>query len=278
MRYVAIGILFTSLFVSVQSQAWTVVEGFESGTAGSQASHGYRDTKNTKNFVHSGKQAAEAFIAAGDKGKYWGGGLTFPASLKEGDEIWYRLYAYFPSGFNFNGAPVVKFMRIHVAGPGGSNNGWTSLFFDGGVNGGELKVDHEVNHSAFFKSSPNNGNVASISTGKWSAYELYIKFSATPGKGIIRVWKDGALKLEDKKAPTFKSSGDSAGRALIGTYWNGGSPKSQKMYIDDVVWTSQTPSNRDAKGNPFIGLGKSSPSPTAPEPEKASPPKPPVIK
>ncbi len=264
-----------TVLISVQTHAWTEVEGFESGNVGAQADHGRKNTKNTKKYVNSGSQAAEAFIASGDSGSDWGGGLTFPSNLKEGNEIWYRLYAYFPSGFNFKGQPVVKFMRIHVKGSGGSDNnvGWTSLFFTGS-NG--LKVDHEVNHKAF-SANVADKTVASISTGKWQAFELYIKFSSKPGQGIIRVWKDGQLLLEDKKTPTFNSSSDTADRALFGTYWNGGSPKSQSMFVDDIVWTTQTPGKRDSKGNPFIGLGKSNPS-SAPEPEEDSPPRPPVIK
>ena len=44
---------------------------------------------------------------------------------------------------------------------------------------------------------------------------------------------------------------------LLFTYWNGGAPKTQKMYIDDLrlVTSPHAPSDLDADANLMIGLG-----------------------
>ena len=54
------------------------------------------------------------------------------------------------------------------------------------------------------------------------------------------------------------------------TNWNGGSPKAQTQYIDDVVITTNTPVQRDAAGNPMIGPMDGTNPP--PQPVEATPP------
>ena len=90
--------------------------------------------------------------------------------------------------------------------------------------------------------------------GVWHAYEQYVKFSATAGKGIFRFWQDGKLIFEDKITPTLASSSQSDFIYLF-TYWNNNAPATQSLYIDDAIVTNERPNNTDAAGNPFIGVG-----------------------
>ena len=84
--------------------------------------------------------------------------------------------------------------------------------------------------------------------------EIYVKLDSMAGKGIIRIWRNGVLIISDTKHATLPNkSSAAADTALFMTYWNGGAPQKQIQYIDDVVITSDEPSNGDADGNHMIG-------------------------
>jgi LysM repeat protein len=67
------------------------------------------------------------------------------------------------------------------------------------------------------------------------------------------MWKNGVLIFEDTTSKTLNSSTDVINNAIFMSYWNGGCPKEQTLYIDDVTVTSDTPANQDAQGNRMIG-------------------------
>lgn len=277
MNKAVLALLFTLALFSTQSQAWTINANFEAGSPGdkAQGSSGFggafSNSIYTNKVVHSGTKAAQLSIASGSQGwGEWGGTFSFPAKLKEGNELWFRVYAYFPSGFNFKttGA-ALKMMRTHTASSGGKNEGYIDLLLSN--SGHSIVVGSEVisdwyNNNADWKSLG-----GPVTTGKWHAFETYVKFSSKPGQGITRVWQNGKLIKEDKKTATLRSSSSVSDFIYLFTYWNGGSPKAQTAYVDDIAITTSRPENRDANGNAFVGLGKTNSAATPPPAENTPP-------
>jgi hypothetical protein len=255
-----------SLCVTLKAFAWTVTAGFEGGTAGQPSEdgpNGFDSTADDSRYVDSpvftGSLASSVSIKKGQTGYGdWGGALTFPSKLKEGDELWMRLYVYFPGGWDFSCGCVqgMKFTRVHVASASGSNEGYLSSLIKGASTGGKLVMDSEVGGSTF------SGNTdrdlrheigAEFPRDGWVAIEKYIKFSSVPGRAIFRFWQDGNLIFEDKLTPTLGSSGSYSDFFYLFTYWNNGAPRNQTAYVDDIVLTNETPSGVDAHGNHFLG-------------------------
>ena len=58
---------------------------------------------------------------------------------------------------------------------------------------------------------------------------------------------------------TLNTSDAFADLFYLFSYWNGGAPQTQTMYVDDIIVTSQTPTTKDAQGNPYIGMGETIP-------------------
>jgi len=257
MKYV---IFFTLLLLAAPAQAWVVNANFENGNIGSKAkgsdgfNSSFSNTKYTNAVVHSGRQAAVTSIKQGEYGfGKWGGLIRLPATLGEGKQVWFRAWIYYPAGFSFtNNGIGVKTLRLHTKSSTGSNDG----YFDVLTNKNGLTVGIEQTSKIFIKNNPNWRDVSSgISTGVWYAYEMYVKLSSVPGKGIYRVWLNGKLLLNDTKTPTLKSAGSKADFIYIWSYFNDSSPKDQKAYVDDIIITNEVPGGRDAQGNRFIGIG-----------------------
>ncbi len=268
---------------SVPSYAWVIDANFEGGKIGSIAngptgiSTCFDQTVFTNEKVHSGKMAAKATINAATDGFGKFGGnwiLSGNQRLYEGDEIWYRTWVYVPSNFSFSCGGCTegpKFMRIHTASSNGDNQGyWNLHLLESGITlATSVTQDFYKNHPYPWTDTRKiNGSIAK---GSWHAYEQYIKFSATPGKGIYRAWYDGKLIFEDKITKTLKSSTSYVNKIQLFTYWRGTTkeqPKyTQSLYVDDIMITNERPDTRDAKGNPYLGVGNAT---------FTSPPKPPA--
>jgi hypothetical protein len=79
---------------------------------------------------------------------------------------------------------------------------------------------------------------------------------------VFRVWRNDILLIEDTESETLKTAKSYARAAQLFTFYSSsGSPVTQSTFVDDVVITNQTPANRDADGNPFIGMGAFEPPP-----------------
>lgn len=257
-------IIFAVLFFSAQAHAWVINANFEKGKVGEIAegsnafSDGFRNTKYTKDKVHGGSLAAVTSIKEGETAfGDWGGQFVFPSKLGEGDEIWYRVWIYYPEGFDFtNNGIGVKTLRIHTHSADGSHQGYFDLL----SNKSHLTtvIEHS-NNKEFTTNNPNWRSIGSkVTTGVWHALEMYAKLSSVSGKGIYRLWMDGELILEDTASANLKTSGSKADFAYLWSYFNGGSPKDQKAYVDDVIITNEAPNAKDSHGNRYIGVGNAS--------------------
>lgn len=262
--------LLLTLFVSTQAQAWKRISDFEGGTVGEKANThpsgsdgAYALTVFSDEKALSGNKSAKATVTKGSTGHLeWGVRYELP-DLTEGDELWYRAWLYFPSDFVYNPDHGAKGLRVRVYSNSGSSEGYYNIY----PNASGITIHQGVDGPAF---SDNNANKKfSPALKNWEALEIYIKFSATPGKGIYRVWRNGNLLFEDKKTKTLGASNSKAKEAFIFRLWsNYDSPVTQSNYIDDVILTNEQPSTRDAYGNPFIGTG---------DIEILAAPKPPII-
>jgi len=267
LRALVLPILMSVLILPIsQALAWTITADFESGTLGQMAQGptgfsvggGMTQTTFDNTRPNTGTKSAKAFINAGNEG--WGewGGLFvngaspyFHSPVGQGGELWFRMYVWFPSDWNWQTGTYIKIMRVLIS-PGSAKISLLANRFGGIVGNSEV-----VNQ--------NYGSSVSYSLGTWQFIEMYIKLHATPGQGIFRAWKNGVLVFENTTHPTLPSSSHSATDLYVFSQWNDGSPVNQSCWIDDIKATTFQPANRDAQGHYMIGaIGGEGQAPTAP--------------
>jgi hypothetical protein len=298
-------LLILVLFESTVSQGFDFDMNFDTGPIGSSVEAASCDINGQPTFTHAAAnsyftndesfgpgQSVEMNISQGDTayGK-WGGIIYFPncggRELVKGDEIWIRIRAKFPLGFDYTAAPQLKFLRLNTqksAGcgdscgegrldweifPRGSQQGW----YETPTKWVQYKdIPYGVNKEGISASSQgweyfgdiNSSGIepsAAIKLGQWSTYEWYLKFDKDSvddgGEAVMRMWKDGVLLEEVTRLRTIDTDSSSVNTFLLFTWWNLGSPKTQKMYVDDlrIIATPDIPSDVDADSNPMIGIG-----------------------
>ncbi|MBK9615924.1 MAG: hypothetical protein IPO35_10545 [Uliginosibacterium sp.] len=99
--------------------------------------------------------------------------------------------------------------------------------------------------------------------GAWETFEIQVDFDNVPksqgGTGRVRAWRKKGnqmvLFLDLQDVRTLKTAASYAPFFYIFTYWNGGVPKTQSMYIDRVVIEKDMSKlvETDAAGNKIIG-------------------------
>jgi hypothetical protein len=202
--------------------------------------------------------------------------------LKEGDEIWYRVWIYYPNEWIFGKGP--KGLRIHLANSGGGNVGYFDFFikefelrlaseigsainYPGGTCPYGINPDWKQFRCNMEKLGNPDRTAVKVTKGTWHAFEQYIKFHSVPGQAMYRAWFDGKQIFEDPLTATMKSSSDVSDFNYLFTTWNNGAPATQHNYVDDIMVTNEVPSNKDSNGNPYIGTGnvtfKAKPNPPA---------------
>jgi hypothetical protein len=255
-------LLFFGLLVSTsQLYAWTRTADFEGGVVGDYAlgsnalSNRAGQATFSNSFAHSGTRSLKAEVQAGKNA--YGGRISLPSALSEGDEIWYRAYWYYPAGFDFTTDAVgLKTMRINTQDSAGNSSGYLSIYR--AENGGNIRPHGEVVTKNFntwlYNNYPGGTTGQVIGTGVWHCLEMYVKFSSVPGRGVYRIWQNGKLVFEDTANQTLGASTNRSTFVLVGNYFNGGASKTQAPYVDDIVITNQRPAQVDSQGNPMIGL------------------------
>ena len=261
-----------SLLLPAQTHAWFINADFESGGLGERARgpDAFQEAKALTVFddtrANTGRRSAKATITKGSDGwREWGGKWRYPTPLREGDELWYRVTLWIEPMWDWNVGS--KGTRFHTISAKGVNGGYLDNFFYNNA----MRMGSEVDSQTFVL---NNGRTAidlpAMPKGSWQTFERYIKWHSVPGKAIDRVWRNGVLVFEDKKTKTLRDStsyGDFVDQfGFFDGVDTGGAPRTQSLWIDSIILTDQRPSNTDADGNPFIGLGegKISASPNPP--------------
>lgn len=226
------------------------IDGFSGAAGKSYTSCGSGEIKQL-----SGK-CAQLNIVAGDTGfGVWGGIIGFPQKAYRGETIWYLVHTYMPKGFDYHayaGGNRLKFLRIHTADSAGKNIGYDDIYFDGlgSINPfifiyeGELRW-YKIGGAPHFPVFD-----------QWESYEFAVTLDTVPaaqgGKAMIRFWKNGVLVEEFRDRITLKTETGYADAAYLFTYWNGGAPKTQSMYVDEITVTNKA-TNKDLDGNLYIG-------------------------
>jgi hypothetical protein len=248
---------------SLQANAWTIENTFDSQGVGEHCKPLWNGKASIVTDVksYSGSKACRMKIREGSNSDgEWGGGINHPEKLGKGDEIWLRLRTFWPVGFDYNSYSSgnnLKYLRFRTKGADNSNHGYVDWYLRPKGSVPPFQIIYEGVKMDWSKFGSEGD---AIEFGKWETYEFYVKFDNIPasngGMARIRTWKNGKLLTDIKNVPTLKEAGTTSGDTLIFTYWNGGSPATQEMYVDDIVLTSDKPSARDASGNPYIGMGQ----------------------
>jgi len=269
-------LLLTALWLlqPMRANAWTTHIDCEGGTLGLNVLQNllntftvvFTKTIYTNEQVGTGSQSCKMGITQGSDGwSEWGAIYKFPSNLNVGSQLWARVSLYVPAGFNYTASPWLKFMRIHTASPSNTNQGYRDLYINpptGTVWDGALNKDVSAPYSFYYEGKPLVRTLGTrpandIAFGQWETYEIYYKLDtvskAAGGTGEIRIWKNNQLLADLTDQTTLVDAQTFAESLFLFTYWNANAPATQSLYVDDVIVTSDTPSNRDAAGNPFIG-------------------------
>lgn len=248
--------------VSITVQAWTIHATFDEGEVGqnthrSDGFHGaaggstYSDQQKLKN------NSARISIRKGETGYgHWGGEFIFPESAYKGDTIWFLVHVYMPENFDhyaYGEGGRLKFLRIQTLKSNGDSRGYNDLYFD--------KKGASQPYKWIYEGENRWSDVGSLNNPpkkeQWQSYEMSVTLDNVPasagGMAKIRIWKNGRLLKEISDRKTLGAADDYSNRALLFTYWNGGAPKDQHMYVDEITITTDTPDNVDEQGNPYLG-------------------------
>jgi len=269
--------------ITCSAFAWRIDMNFDNGSVGAVAqgngffSDAAKGTYITSDVAYAGGKAAVVNIKQGDTGfGTWGGIINYPTLLKKGDQVWFRVRTFMPVGFNYDSygeGNHLKFMRLHTQDTAGNNEGYNDWYINPK---GSTIADQYIFEGEQVWDMFGSSLFAPVS-GVWETYEFYVKFDNVPvssgGTGRVRVWKNGILIKDITNRKTLYSATSVSDRAHLFTYWNGGSPATQKMYVDDIVLTSDTPSAKDILGNSYVGTGGATTSPTT----TVSPPAAPIL-
>lgn len=263
-------LIIGSVFFWSSAMAWTENLDFETNTVGARCPF---DDAAGQSFVSAarasnGTKSCEFNISAGATAfGDWGGIVDLPSNLSSGDEIWIRIKTFWPAGFNYDstsGGNRLKFIRLHTRSASRSNEGYDDWYINpqGATQPFRFIFEGEQIWSPFGTASER------IEHDRWEVYEIYIALDSVTvdngGSARVRTWKDGELMADITDRKTLVSSASYADLLYFFTYWNGGAPKTQSMYVDEITATSDRPTAVDDDGNPFIGLGDIGPRPRPP--------------
>jgi hypothetical protein len=260
------------LALAPRADAWTISQNFDSSAVGASCGWdaGTGSTVSATNS-YSPKNSCQLTVQGGQTAYgAWGGVIDHPSNVTQGQALWLRIRTFWPNGTTYNSTGEgdhLKFMRFHTMSASNSNIGYDDIYINpAGQNPpfmfiyeGEQIWDNIGSTTASLVAPLMGGSKEPIQFGVWETYEYYVKFDTVSkdkgGQAEIRFWKNGSLMADMTDRITLLSSDAYSDRTHLFTYWNGGAPQTEAMYVDDVQLQTDTPSARDAAGNPFIGVG-----------------------
>lgn len=260
---ILLAITVLASIISTKTLAWTISADFDSGKLGTQADNGVDgfdgaggNSIYTNEQTLRGGQAAKLTIEEGKTGYgTWGGEFTFPSKPGRGDKIWYQFHMYVPQDFDhysYGEGGRLKVMRIQTKSSSGSNHGYLDLLIDQKGTENPFKWIYEGENVWRDIGEPKD----MIVKERWESYQMAATLDTVPvdsgGQAEVRIYKNGKLLRHITDRRTLVDNTDNATRALLFTYWNGGAPKTQSLYVDEITITTETPSYRGADGYPQI--------------------------
>ncbi|MFT5548317.1 MAG: hypothetical protein ACI9CO_000231 [Candidatus Azotimanducaceae bacterium] len=278
----------TLLFINVvaQTNAFTISINGDNGTLGETVANktcqqaGEESftsdahlTKYTSKESYGGGRAYEMTALQGKTGfGHFGGIVNFTQCghaggrvLVKGEEIWIRFRIKFPRDFQFNSNGRNKFLRLrtfHDENGTPVSEGYNDLYIDGPP--GTEPHKGRAPFQYIFEGAAKWYRLTDapfFEMGKWETIEYHIRLDdqkgTEGGNSMMRVWLNGNLIGETNDRNTLKTPESYINSLYFFTYWdNEGADKTQTLWVDDLVITSDRPSEVDANGNPFIGMGE----------------------
>jgi len=247
------------------ANAWTIEANYEGQQIGEQCEKWDAKVPTVSDVESfSGSKSCRISINAGSTGwDGWGGIFNHPKKLIKGDEVWVRIRIFMPVGFDYKvtgSGNRLKFVRLHTRNTQNSNFGyidWLMIHSDYSNKPFGYIYEGEAKWSMYGES------VDYPEIGKWESYEFYVKFdditANNGGQARVRTWKNGKLLANITDRITLKTADAYSEATYFFTWWNAGSPKTQEMYIDDLIVTTERPAMVDEFGNPSISGGDVAP-------------------
>jgi hypothetical protein len=218
----------------------------------------------TTEQVAYGSKAWKTTATQGVEEWAMGGGAYFPTALKKGQSLQAQWSVFFPSNFDWyaGGGGRLKFFRIRTEPSAGGNSGYHDIYINTLGLGGGANEDGRLTNIFEGVQIWHDTNEF-MTKGEWNTFEMRVDFDNVSfdqgGKGRTRIWRKKnnqmQLILDIKSSPTLVNATDVAPFFYIFTYWNGGAPKTQSMYIDRIVFETDLSRlvETDSAGNKIIG-------------------------
>ncbi|MBI5543295.1 MAG: hypothetical protein HY901_05365 [Deltaproteobacteria bacterium] len=178
---------------------------------------------------------------------YLGGGALPPQK-----ELWIRWYMRHEAGFRWDPLHFDKMLYIRTVNsidaiPGFANGKYVLL--------AQGSPDYYQVATNYTWEDIMGG---SVSDGRFHCYEIHLKMDTNGANGVGQVWIDGVLRASNTAVNW--SNGNATAREgwrWFGFEENQNAPangRAMSIDYDDMVVYNTPPPNRDAAGNPFIGL------------------------
>jgi hypothetical protein len=260
-----------------RADAWTISQNFDSSAVGASCGWDAAGGSTVSSVMaYSGKNSCRLSVTAGSTAYgMWGGVITHPTPVQRGGQLWFRVRTFMPVGFSYNSTGEgdhLKFFRFHTMSSASSNEGYDDIYINpAGSNPpfqfiyeGEQVWDLIGTLGGALTGALLGTHTEQIVLGQWETYEYWVKFDTVAvkngGQAEIRFWKNGALMADMTDRITMKTTASYSDQTNLFTYWNGGAPATEAMYVDDLILTTDTPSAKDAAGHPYIGVGSTTAS------------------
>lgn len=263
------------------------------GAANAHFAGGYGMRATTSLAMSGGTSCAKLTIKQGSDGDPagadtgvgmgpFGGNVTFPRQVLDGEEFWFGFHIYLEPNFswdtNSGSSYQIKFIRIE-------NNFTTDkqdiYILNSNLNG-HTPAREQVGWLLANEFDPTPpGEVeflssAKIPEGQWVWVEEYVKVSSTKAGAIRRFWIDNVLVYEINGANVkhINNSGSYQNTTIatggqktlpnasayltqmrIFTYWNGYAPRDNTCYLQDIGFETRPAylTIMDSFGNKMIG-------------------------
>lgn len=230
---------------------WEILRDFNTGVLGTKAegvdafTSLAGDSVYTTTYVQEGAQAVEMSITSGDTGfGTFGGAVTFPDYLTVGDTLWLRFSLLLPVGFDvINDVTVFKMMRLYCADAAGSSEGYIEgmLFNQNSSWSADYTFWHQKEGDPIGVSNPigpKTGPGGQLARGVWHQFVWKITMDhvrvVDGGNARVQFWHNGVLNADHTVFRTLLSAASTCRAFYLFTYWNGGAPKTQSCYADDI--------------------------------------------
>jgi hypothetical protein len=204
--------------------------------------------------------------------------LILPTNLVNGDTLWFSTRTYRPTGYDDSASPRLKFIRMHTETSGGSNVGYVDWYLD---NIGEFHFIYEGTQGNPAYAYPDTawvpdpdgdtGNPGfqghAPTTGVWETWDVCTVFGDVPkasaGTAESFLWKNKELVGHVTTRETFAGATNRADEIHLTTFWNGGAPQTQSLYVGRYAVAAKIAGVRDdtaslttdESGNRLIALG-----------------------